>query len=253
MQEKSFNPFYDFMYGKFLLKDYFDYTIHEDDYVEHAYNIWRTIGNIATMNHAFEFTIDDSCIVKLPCNTEMVEAVSEGQYWSNRYGEDFYLFHADSITMNPNNFLADVLVQNLNSHLNYTQKSQLHADGQFIPFELIGTPGHYSLRFDPRHIGQSGVCIYKGICVDDDGNPLLTFKEAEAIAYKLAFQLTQKQAFMRNPEAAKLLPYIEQKMAIKMAAARTPDYMSENEWNRVLSAQTRHDRKVFWSSYKLLQ
>ena len=253
MQEQATNAFYDFMYGKFLLKDYFDITMHEDDYVERAYNTWRDIGNIATVLHSIPISIDSSCLIKLPCNVEMIEAVSEGLHWPENHGEFFHASYGDPIITNPNSFLADALVRSSNCVPLTGQHSQLHAKGEYIPYELVGTPGNYSLRFDPKFVGIEAVCIYNGICVDEDGNPLLTRKEAEAIAYKLAFIETQKKTFMGHKDAAQILSYIKQESSTKMAAARIAEYMTQNEWNRILSAKTRHDRKVFWSSYKLMQ
>ena len=109
------------------------------------------------------------------------------------------------------------------------------------------------MLFDEKFVGQSGVCIYRGIVMDKDGNPLLTRKEAEAIAYRMAFLDTQKKAFMRDPVATQMLSYIQNEAGKKMAAAKIPEYISQNQWNRILSTMTRHDRKVFWSSYKTLQ
>lgn len=253
MQEKASNPYYDFMYGKYLLKDLFDITLHEDDYLERAYNIWQDIGNTATALHAIDFTIDSDRIVKLPCNVELVESVSEGKRWLDANGEGWTLFHADTLVTDPNRFLADAVIKNPGKVQTDNQKSQLHAEGQYLPYELKGVPGSYYLHFDEKFVGSYGVCIYRGICVDDDGNPLLTRKEANAIAYKMAFVDTQKKAFMGNPEAKQLLGYIKQEAERLMAAAKIAEHLTQNEWNRLLSAKTRHDRKVFWSSYKLAQ
>jgi len=250
-QEQSGHGFYDFMYGKYLLKDFFDITIHEDDYVERAYNIWRDIGNIATAIHAFEFEIGESQTVKLPCNVEFIESVSEGS--AGECPGNVILYHADWNT-DPNRYLADAITNpNANKLLIDKQDSRLHPEGEFIPYELHGTVGSYSLHFDATRKGLKGVVIYRGICVDDDGNPLLNRKEAEAIAYKMAFIDTQKKAFMGDQAAMNRLQYIKPESGRKMAAAKIPEYISQNQWNRMLSAMTRHDRKVFWSSYKTMQ
>lgn len=251
-QEQAARNFYDFMYGKYLLKDLFDITLQDGDYLERAYNIWREIGNIATAIHAFEFEIDETREVQLPCNTEFVEAVSEGEHWVDRFGEHYHLFHADW-NIDPNKFLADAIIRNPNKIRLDAQQSYLHPDGEYIPYELRGTIGNLSLYFDEKFVGHRGVCIFRGVCVDDEGNPLLNRKEAEAIAYKLAFIDTQKKSFMRDPASVQLLPYIKPESERKMAAAKIPEYISQNQWNRVLSTMTRHDRKVFWSSYKLAQ
>ena len=249
-QEQSTKGFYDFMYGKYLLKDYFDITLHEDDYVERAYGIFRDIGNIATSIHSFEFTVDSDLTVDLPCNVEFIDSVS---HYTEGCAENTILWHADD-TVNPNSFLPDVVLNPNASRIDMDdQDSHLHPKGEFMPYELGGRVGCYSLKFDESKAGLRGICIYRGICVDPDGNPLLTRKEAEAIAYKMAFIDTQKKAFMGDPAALNRIEYIKLESGRKMTAAKIPEYVSQNGWNRMLSAMTRHDRKVFWSSYKTMQ
>jgi len=253
-QEQAAKPFYDFMYGKYLLQDLFDTYLHEDDYVERAYNIWRDIGNIATAIHAFEFEIDNSRTVQLPCNVEFIEAVSTGQEWRDQYGDRVILFHAEQIVRPNHSHFADAITNPNAYRVNIDdQQSRLHPKGEFIPYELQGTLGNYTLHFDEDWVGSTGVVIYRGTCVDNDGNPLITRKEAEAIAYKMKFIDTQKKAFMGDQGALNMLEYIKMESGRKMAAAKIPEYVSQNHLNRMLSAMTRHDRKVFWSSYKSMQ
>src|SRR5690606_23342359 len=139
---------------------------------------------------------------------------------------------------NGNTFLADALVRNTNFNHYGNQQSNLHPVGEFVNYDLIGNKCEKQLRFDSRFIGECLVCIYRGILIDDQGNPLLYRKEAEAIAYTLAFQDVQKKAFMKDPTAAQLLSYIKPEAGRLMAAAKIPEFMTQNQWNKVLSAQT---------------
>jgi len=236
-----------------LLKELFDLTKQEDDYLEIAYNIWRAIGNIATCTHAFEFEITEDGLVHLPCNVEFIEAVAEHIKWVDKYGDSVSMFHAEhNWKIYPNHIISDVLQRNIAPINLDSHESQLKPLGEYINYELTGSPGQYTLRFDKRYAGIKAICIYRGILMDQYNNPLLHRKEAEAIAYQMAFLDTQKKAFKRDPAAANLLAYIKPEANLKMAAAKVPEYITQNNWNRVLSAMTRHDRKVYWSSYKLM-
>tara|TARA_R110000765_G_scaffold214255_3_gene319329 strand:+ start:142 stop:897 length:756 start_codon:yes stop_codon:yes gene_type:complete len=248
-QEQSANPFYDFMYGRFLIKDLFDIVIQEDDYVEKAYNIFRDIGNIATATHAYEFTIDESSSVDVPCNAEFIEAVSTGQSWVNT-NDSTIIYHIDR----PNYYdhIPDVITSANSITRLDDSYTNLHPNGEYINYTLEGTGGGRKMVFDKGLIGQRGVCIYRGMCLDADGNPLLTRKEADAIAYKLAYLDTLKRAFKKEPGAGQMLEFMKNEMGTKMQAAKIPEYITQNEWDRILTASTRHDRKVFWSSYKSL-
>ena len=253
-QEGASNGFYDFMYGKFLLSDFFDIHMQEDDYVERAYNVWRDIGNIATAVHAFEFTVDASGSVKLPCNMEFVEAVTAGNGWRDELGDSVILYQADWNT-NSNQNLADAISSPNSNKISLSTETTLHPKGEFIPYELHGTIGSYTLGFAKEFVGTSGVCIYRGTCVDKDGNPLLTRKETEAIAHKLAFIHLRKRIFMGDVAAAGIMQQtrLEQEYGRKMAAAKIPEYVPQNQWDRMFSAMTSHNRKVHWSSYKSVQ
>lgn len=248
-QEQTANPFYDFMYGKYLLKTYFDITMHEDDYVEMAYNIFRDIGNIATSVHSFKFTVDSTCVVPLPCNVEFIESVSTGTITSDM--TDSTIVWDQNIAINPNYNLPDV-IRNPRANVSTigNTDSNLKPEGQYMGYNLAGTMGNMHLQFDKNQIGGEGVCIYRGMIVDTDGNPLLNRKEAEAIAFKIAFLDTQKKVFMNEESALKRLSYIQGESGRKMAAAKIPEYVSQNQWDRMFSAMTSHDRKVYWSSYK---
>lgn len=253
-QEQEGGTFYDFMYGKFLLKELFDITKHEDDYIEMAYNVWRDIGNIATATHVFKFVIDSSLRVALPCNVEFIEAVSTGENWNNNCNSEYYRNFI--ISDHPGNkyFLPDSIVAMSTTYGDQKpQTSQLHPQGEFIPYELGGTQGNRHLIFDGKFVGNTGVCIFRGIVIDKDGNPVLNRKEAEGIAYKMAMLDVQKRAFMKDPAALQMLSYIKDEAGRKMAAAKIPEYVTQNTWNSVLSVLTRHDRKVFNSSYKTIQ
>jgi hypothetical protein len=246
-QEQSAIPFYDFMYPKLLLKDLYDIDIQPDDYLERAYNVFRAIGNIATGVYTYNFTIDDTLKVQLPCNLEFIESVSTDENQLMK-GEELLLYTSNE-NISPNAYLADITNNESLRRINIPQSSNLHPTGRFLPYNLGGK----NLIFSPEQSGTRGICIYRGILVDDHDNPLLFRKEAEAIAAQLAFIDTQKKMFMRDPSAAGILGYIKPEAARLMAAAKIPEYVTQNQWDRVLAAKTRHDRKIFNSTFKPLQ
>jgi hypothetical protein len=250
-QDAAQNNFYDFLYGKFLLKEYFDIVLHEHDYIEHGYNIWREIGNLTTCVHSFEFEIPEDGIVPLPCNVQLIHSVARGYPTVQFYENNGHIFRMyNSWKMNPHQFLSDALMRAPSTSPDILKTNRYKAVGEYIPYVLQGQPGSYSLHFLKEHMLEKAVIIYSGILLDDDGNPVLNRKEAEAIAYKLAFIDTQKRAFKHDVKASNLLAYIKPEAERKMAAAKIPEYINDNEWDRVFSAKTSHDRKVYWSSYK---
>lgn len=248
-QELANNTFYDFMYGKFLLMRLFNIDLHADDYVEDAYNVFRDIGNIAIAHHAFRCTADEMGEVILPCNVEFIEAVTTNQ----KIEHDGLLINISQpeLTYNPNSFIPGIITsKDLPEDFFYTE---LHPAGDFIPYELIGNKGGKKIRVQEESAGKEITVIYRGIVMDDDGNPCITRKEADAIAYKIAFMETQKKTFLGDPQASSLLSYIKGESATKMQSAKIPEYLSQNFLNSLLDAKVSHGRKIFNSSYKTLK
>lgn len=254
-QDQTQDALYDYMYSKYLMKDLFGITMTNDDFVELSYIVFREIGNIATATHSFELVLDNNLEIDLPCNCEFIESVTTGSIMKDEYN-DFIVFYnlssTPTITTNDSSFLPDV-IDDPRFRRHSLSRSHLHGMGEFLPYELSGSACNKKMTFDRRFIGTNVNIIYRGTLIDDDKNPLITMKIAMAIAYKMAFIQTQKKAFMGDRPSMELLSYIKPEAERKMAAAKIPEYLSQNFWDRVLSAKTRHDRKVFWSSYKLMQ
>lgn len=248
MQEGAELELYDFMYGKFLLKDLFDIDIHRDDYVERAYTIYKRIGNVATVLHSFEATIDSTLQVQIPCNAYGIDAVTTKEEFDSLSFEDNTLFAYDptSGSVTENTLLRGFMTT---TKPTFYGQSRQHASGSFVPYEIDGD----CLNFDEKFEGVTVIILYKGLLVDQDNNPCLNSKEAEAIAYRMAFLDTQKKVFMQDPAASQLLAYIKPESEIKMQAAAIPERLSQNFFDRLLDIKTSHNRKVYNNSYKSIK
>ena len=255
-QEESQSKLYDYLYSKYLMKEFTGISMSNDDFIEKSYLFYREIGDIATATHAFEAVIEKGRI-DLPCNCEFIESVSTGQILKDEY-DDLLVFYGvedlqeATIVTNESSFLPDV-IEDKRFRRHNLSRSQLHPRGELIPFEILGSGCSRYLNFDPRFEGVHIQVIYRGILLDEDKNPLITMKQAIAIAYKTAFMVIQKKAFQGDTISMNILSYIKPEAERKMAAAKIPEYLSQNFIDRLLSAKTRHDRKVFWSSYKTMQ
>ena len=247
MQNQPNNPFYDFRYGQYLLKDLFDISIQDDDYLERAYNIYREINNVATGLHVCKFTIPEDCKVPMPCNLEFVDAVTSEL--SDDYSEAVIYSAPNWDEVTSFSVMSDVLQYRVRSTFNKYSLQQ-RPNGEFINYELGGKPGSYYLEFSKDEVGKESYCIYRGIYMDHENNPLLHRKEAEAIAYKLALIDTQKKAFKGDQIAGNMLQYLMGESGRKMAAAKIAEHMTQNQIDQLLRTKTSHNRKVFWSSYK---
>tara|TARA_R110002012_G_scaffold290252_2_gene483816 strand:+ start:86 stop:859 length:774 start_codon:yes stop_codon:yes gene_type:complete len=254
-QEESQGNMYDYLYSKYLMKSKFDISMGDEDFVENSYPIYRDLGNVATATHSFSQVLLNSSGIKLPCNCEYVEAVSLGAVNTGSY-DDIVITDADtnSITVSSSSSIMSDVLNDPRITKNDITKSQLHPKGTLVPYEIDSSGCDKVLLFDNSLIGESINVIYKAILMDEDGNPLISMKEADAIAHKMAFMVTQKKYFMdpNNNGISRLLAYIKPESERKAAAAKIPEYLSQNFWDRLLKAKVSMDRKVFYSSSKLM-
>lgn len=251
-QEEAQGKLYDYLYAKYTMKSLFGITMTDDDFIEDSYMVYRNLGNVATANHSYNAKVSEDCQIQLPCNCEYIDSVSEGRLSPD--DDDIAIVYSDSkdVTVTTGyNFLPDVINDQQYKRHNLS-KSQLKPTGSFIPYE-IDRSCNDKLLFDKKFIGEDVNVIYRGILMDNDKNPLLSIKEVEAIAYKMAFIKVQKKAFMGDTAAGGMLQYMKIESERKTVAAKIPEYITQNFIDRLLTAKTRHDRKVYYSSYKTME
>jgi hypothetical protein len=249
MIESATNSFENFLNAKFLLKDLFDITMTDEDFIEKAYRGYRKIGNIATANHKHKGLVENQ-MIKLPCNVEFIESLSTGDLVLDSINDIII------VTENPNGpitnqyYYPDLLGYDNINKINLS-RTNLHPTGQFIPYEICGK--NEFLKVSEKFEGETLLVIYRGQVLDEDGLPALTAKEVEALAYYVAYLDVQKRIFMKEPGMADLFQIIKPEYIRTMTAAKIPEYVSQNFWDQLLSAHTRMDRKTFGNSYRLIR
>lgn len=201
----------------------------EDDFAELGLNAWNYIGNKTVKLHKYSANIDDETLsVQLPCNADIIEAVTSTQ-------EDY-------TPTKENTLIIETGIES-----NKYNTNPLYQSGSYIPYNRIGN----NLYFD-KNYGTVNI-LYKGVVLDEDGLPEITDKEAIAIATYVAWVQKYKQGLITNNAAiinmANLLKADWNRMC---DAARVPDYISQNEMDEIINVKFRWDRKGFGRSYKPL-
>lgn len=91
--------------------------------------------------------------------------------------------------------------------------------------------------------------IYHGILADDDGLPLCTDKEINAIAAYIGYvYLFKKALILRDKYMNQLAMSIKADWLKYCSAARVPEHLSQNDMDKVLDAKVRWDRKQYGKS-----
>ena len=95
------------------------------------------------------------------------------------------------------------------------------------------------------------IVIYKGILVDEDsGLPLISEKEAQAIAAYIAYAYLYKDGIRRKDGATiNLAQDLYNKWLRLCNRARITDEFSDNDLDKILDAKTSWNRKAYSKTY----
>ena len=194
-----------------------------------AYNF---IGNKNT--RLYRTTLDvNNGIVKLPCNCDIIEAVTYcGEDWNYTSNQK------------DNGDARSAYIEN------YIESRKAFSD----PFYISGKYVKYKRIGDTIHIdeGLSKINIlYHGIELDEEGLPSINDKEAIAIAEYIAYVYKYKEAIRTNNQLVlKMAQDLKQQWLFHCDAARVAEYVSQEEMNKILDVQSSWGRKSYGKSYK---
>lgn len=202
--------------GISILNSDFNDNPDEDDYLDHAFTCMRLLKTLHTQTNVSYLTSDENGIVCLPTEALRIEFVSDGNV--DRFQMDFRF-----------------------------EPSQLYAPGRYIPFVFLGD----RLQISDRNL-QVVVC-WRSYRMNEEGELLITEKEARACAYYWKFIDTQRKMFQGNKDAQGLIGYITAAKNKYMNQAIVPDHFSQNLFNQLADVIYSRDGKVYNKSFKAIR
>ena len=225
----------DFHYAMSLMKTLYGITLQEDEFEEIALVGWNLIGNKRTRLYRYSTCVSDcSEGVQLPCNADIIEAVTTNfEEWNY------------STNDTPNGDINSAYVESYIEHRK-AFRSPLYLPVLVFHYQLLV----YMLQFDTP-LGIINI-LYKGLILDDDGLPQITDKEASALATYCAYISKFKEGLStNNANIIQLANELKRRWDMQCDQARIDHYMSQNEWDEVLDAKVSWNRKSFGKSLKL--
>jgi hypothetical protein len=203
----------------------------EDDFIETAYPVWRSIGNIAKTIRRYSSEIPSDLVLELPPDAEFVKTVTiitgrkpSGMYDSGGYKDRNYPAKQE-VSIDPS--LGD---------------SVSSAYGIYANYEV----GDGYIKFTSNDVaGQQALVIYEAIDKDDIGLPLLNDLEVAAIAAEVTRIDTVRQSFQGVTTKQQMLEYITNEARRLMTAAKMDENMSDDGLNKILDQKVSWDRKVY--------
>ena len=223
-----------FHYAISLAQTLYDIEGDDDDLEEIGLVAYNFIGNKNT--RLYRASLDINCqdgSVQLPCNVDIIEAVT--------YNHEDWNYSTNK-TVN-GDYNSQFTEQYIEARKLY--QSPLYISGKYAKYERVGD----ILYFD-KDYGKVNI-LYKGIILDEDGLPKVNEKEALAIATYIAFATKQKQGWITNNQnIIQLAQYLYQQWLKYCDSARVPLSIDQNTMNQVLDAKSSWNRKVYNKAYK---
>ena len=118
--------------------------------------------------------------------------------------------------------------------------------GEYVDFTMKDA---YTLMVDPRLSGFSVYILLKEIITNGDGEMLFNEKQIEAIAYYVAYLMTQRDIFA-GKQTKMDLGTISTLANQKISQAKTPSYITDNQMDAILNVKTSFGRKMYNQDYK---
>lgn len=117
--------------------------------------------------------------------------------------------------------------------------------GEFVDFKVVDKS---TIKVSPILTGKEVYVLSQAPVLGDDGLPLFTMAQVEALMYQVALLYAQKQMFKGCNNLD--IKFLMDRASRKTAQARVPDYISDNEWDAILDVKTSFDRKSYNKNFK---
>ena len=224
----------DFNYIYTVANSLYGLELEPEQFEELGLTAWNLIGNkiVRLYNYSADISCDDLS-VQLPCNCDIIEAVT--------YNHEDWNYSTNK-TVN-GDYNSQFTEQYIEARKLY--QSPLYISGKYAKYERVGD----ILYFD-KDYGKVNI-LYKGVILDEDGLPKVNEKEALAIATYIAFATKQKQGWITNNQnIIQLAQYLYQQWLKYCDSARVPLSIDQNTMNQVLDAKSSWNRKVYNKAYK---
>lgn len=216
----------------------------EDDFIEMAYDVWRSIGNIATKIDRYYVKVPDDFIIELPVQVEFIESVTIVNELSV----------IDSFDSGGSKDRT-VFAHQERSNLPNIQESVSMTNGRDTNYIAVG---NNSIKLtSPDTLSRDVMIVYKALDLDNDGLPFLNDKEVEAIAAEVAKRNLLRKAFQgvgtKDKSFITLMQFMTAEAARLMTAAKMDEQITDDTLNKLLDIQTSWDRKQFGKRFNMIR
>jgi hypothetical protein len=221
-----------------VLKTMYGLHMDEYDYIDIAVDTLRNIKHFGITEYVSYITASAAGKVSLPCNMDTIDAVTTEEMGRKAYSTRVE-FEMDGI---------------LNTDTFYTMERIMTSLGRMAPPGLAGSvgKGYISYQLEGKTInvgkeyaGKRIAIAFTGIATDLEGLPLITRKQANALAATTARVIAVKGANRGDKALASMVEYYTGISGRLIQAASIPEDITDNELDEVLNAKTTFNKKSY--------
>jgi len=236
--------------GIAILKSEYGLHIDEWDYIDLAVNALRDIRHFGTEEYIAITTVPKNGIIPIPCNAETVDAVCTSlvarKAFGSRmpyalldnYGNDVYIAAAKVMDVVRTGYSSLSEVRSRPYSKDFPGMSLLREDG-YIDYHL----GKGAITVGVSLAGTDIGIAFTGIMVDLEGYPMITRKQANALAAISAKSIAIKAAIRGDKNMASMLEFLITESARLKQGASMAEEINDNEIDELLDAKTTFNRK----------
>jgi hypothetical protein len=235
-----------FMTAYSRLVDRYGIVLDDDTFIERAYWIWRSIGNIATEIKVAQVNVSSDLVVTLPQDCEFIRSVTTTEFQDDMHqGGSFGDYSYNAKGRNPES-RPDPTTTSVEANVRSLISTQ---PGERVDYKTY--PGYLKVT-SFLLAGKSVTVVYASIVVGEDGLPMLNDIEAEAIAVTLALREAERSLFAAQPGAADTVKYLLVESNRLLTDAKSDEKISDDTLDALLDIKTSWGRKVYGSRMNLL-
>lgn len=208
------------------------YGIESDDFEETALYAWDLINCRHTRLYRLIADTDEDGKIELPCNVDIIKSVHLPVPEAAN-ADDWSELDRDSI----------LIEGYIDAHKHFEDPT--YTRGKLVKYIEANNTLYFS------HPYKNVMVVYKGILVDEDsGLPLVTEKEAQAIAAYIAYAYLYKDGIKRRDgNMINLAQDLYTKWLRLCNRARITDEFSDNDLDKILDAKTSWNRKAYSKTF----
>lgn len=215
------------------LRELYGIELQPDEFETLGMVAWTKIGNKLTELKTIELPVNNF-IVDLPCEIDEIESVylstSDYQRTSNKEYSPLY----------ENQYIESYIESRKYNN------DDFYKSGTFIKYHVIDDR-KIKVSFES---GMIKIC-YKTILLDEDDLPKLNLKEIDAIAAYCAYSINFKKSLMTKDQATlQISQLLKQEWQRLCDHARTPESMSQNDFDAIGDVKYSWDRKTYGKTFK---